>query len=259
MAKSKNIDAVWIDYKQTKNPVAKEEIINHYLHLVKYIASRLKVNYPAHVELGDLVSSGILGLLDAIDKFDLERGLKFETYAMSRIRGAIIDELRNLDWTPRSVRKKASDIENTYVKLQKEYGRVATNDEVASDLEINVSDLNITIAQVNNSAFLSLDEYISVGNDRENINRLAIIEDEKAEKPDIELHKQQVKDILGRSIDELPKKIKQMVALYYFENLNLKEIGEVLGVSESRVCQIHSQAMLILRGKLKNFHQELRT
>jgi len=258
MAKTKNIDEVWVDYKQTKNSIAKEEIINHYLHLVKYIASRLKVNYPAHVELGDLVSSGILGMLDAIDKFDLERGLKFETYAMSRIRGAIIDELRNLDWAPRSVRKKASDIENTYVKLQKEFGRVATENEVADDLDINVSELNITISQVNNSAFLSLDEYISIGSDRENINRLAIIEDEKAEKPDFELHKQQVKDILGKCIEELPKKIKQMVALYYFENLNLKEIGEVLGVSESRVCQIHSQAMLMLRGKLKNFHQELK-
>jgi RNA polymerase sigma factor for flagellar operon FliA len=253
-----DIVGIWKQYKQHKDAPTKERIVLHYLHLVKYIASRLKVHFPPQVELDDLMSSGIIGLLDAIEKFDVDRGLKFETYAMARIRGAIIDELRNLDWAPRSVRKKEHELETAYDKLERELGRVATDEELARFLHIDQAELHGLFGQINTSIFLSLDDLVSMGgNDADTTRRINLLKSHDRNNPDLLLHLRQVQEILGKAIDSLPEKIKQMISLYYYEDLNLKEIGEVLGISESRVCQIHSQGMLLLRNKLKKLKHEL--
>jgi RNA polymerase sigma factor for flagellar operon FliA len=255
-----DITATWKQYKTHHDAKAKERIVHHYLHLVKYIASRLKIHFPPQVELDDLMSSGIIGLLDAIEKFDLGRGLKFETYAMARIRGAIIDELRNLDWAPRSVRKKEHELETAYTKLERELGRVATDEEVARDLHIDMDELQGLFSQISTSVFLSLDDLVSMGgSDADTTRRINLLKTSDRHHPDLMLHLRQVQEILGKAIDSLPEKIKQMISLYYYEDLNLKEIGEVLGISESRVCQIHSQGMLLLRHKLKKLKTELLT
>jgi RNA polymerase sigma factor for flagellar operon FliA len=256
--KAEDLTAVWRQYKGTKDARAKERIVNHYLHLVKYIAGRLKVHFPPQVDVNDLVSSGIIGLLDAIEKFDVDRGLKFETYAMARIRGAIIDELRNLDWAPRSVRKREHELEDAYAVLERKLGRTATDEEVAKELAVGVEELHELFAQINTSVFMSLDDLVSLGgSDADTTRRLSLIKGHDRQDPDLLVHLRQVREILGRAIDGLPDKVKQMVSLYYYEDLNLKEIGAVLGVSESRVCQIHSQAILLLRQKLKKLKHEL--
>ena len=257
MEKSEDITGLWGRFKKDNDQSAKEALIHHYLHLVKYIAGRLKINFPPQVEYDDLVSSGIIGLLDAIDKFDPDRGLKFETYAMTRVRGAIIDELRNLDWAPRSVRKKGHDLENTYVRLERELGRTATDGEVADAMGIGVQELHGLLSQLSTTAMTSLDDFISIGKDSDTTRRINTVESKAADSPDEVLHGRQVTEILAKAIDSLPEKIKIMISLYYYEDLNLKEIGEVLGVSESRVCQIHTQAMVMLRGKLDDLKNDL--
>lgn len=253
------IDTVilWRRFKGSSDRAAKEELVNRYLHLVKYIAGRLKVNFPPQVEYDDLMSSGIIGLLDAIEKFDPERGLKFETYAMSRIRGAIIDELRHLDWAPRSVRKKGHDLEETYRKLERELGRTATDSEVADAMNIDTSELHRLMGQLSSAVFMSLDDFVAIGKESDTVRRINTVEDDVRTHADELLHGKQVQKILGKAIDGLPEKVRLMISLYYFEDLNLKEIGEVLGVSESRVCQIHTQAMLQLRSKLDDLKHDL--
>ncbi len=241
---------MWKKYKRTKSPFLREEIVKKYLYLVKYVAGRVAVGLPPNVEFNDLVSYGILGLFDAISKYDVSQGNKFETYAVSRIRGSIMDELRKLDWAPRLLRKKAREIEKKCKELEEKLGRIATDDELAQALRISMDELNSIYSDLNSTAFLSLDEVWQNDDGNKPISRLQTIEDSLITNQLSYVNQSEVKDILANAIDELPEKEKLVIVLYYYENLTLREIGEMLDVSESRVCQIHTKVVLRLRAHL---------
>jgi len=243
--------AVWEDFKATADPAARERLILHYSPLVKYVAGRVGVGLPPNIEQADLVSYGIFGLIDAIEKFDLERAIKFETYAISRIRGAIIDELRALDWIPRSVRSKAREVEKTYALLEAELHRTPSEPEVAERMGIPLGDLHHIFSQVSYVNVVALDELLSVGGEKgDKLSLGDTLEDHKAEDPVLAFEGEETKFLLARAIDQLPEREKIVVTLYYYEGLTLAEIGRVLGVTESRICQMHTKAVLQLRNKL---------
>lgn len=241
---------MWRKYKRTKSPVIREEIVKRYLYLVKYVAGRVAIGLPPNVEFNDLVSYGILGLFDAISKYDVSQGNKFETYAVSRIRGSIMDELRKLDWAPRLLRKKAREIDKKCKELEEKFGRIATDDELARALKISTDELNSIYSDLNSTTFLSLDEVWQNDDGNKPISRLQTIEDSLITNQFSYVHQSEVKEILAEAIDELPEKEKLVVILYYYENLTLREIGEILDVSESRVCQIHTKVVTRLRSHL---------
>lgn len=243
--------ALWRKYKKTKDPKLREQIVEKYLYLVKYVAGRTAINLPSNIDLGDLVSYGILGLFDAIEKYDVEQGNKFETYAVSRIRGSIMDELRKLDWAPRLLRKKAREVEKKYKELEEELGRVATDDELAQALNVSVKELNDIYSELSCTTFLSLDEVWENQNGNKAVSRMQSIEDTGTENQIDILHKEETKEIIAKALKELPEKEALVMVLYYYENLTLREIGQVLNVTESRVCQIHTKVILRLRGILK--------
>lgn len=241
---------LWKKYKNTKHKALREEIVKRYLYLVKYVAGRVAIGLPPNVEFNDLVSYGILGLFDAIDKYDISQGNKFETYAVSRIRGSIMDELRKLDWAPRLLRKKAREIEKKCRELEERLGRTPTDDDLARSLRISVDELNSIYSELNSTTFLSLDEVWQNDDGNKPISRLQTVEDSVMTNQFQFVHQNEVKELLASSIDELPEKEKLVVVLYYYENLTLREIGEILNVSESRVCQIHTKVVLRLRAHL---------
>ncbi len=248
---------MWKKYKRTKNAQLREEIVKKYLYLVKYVAGRVAVGLPPNVEFNDLVSYGILGLFDAITKYDVSQGNKFETYAVSRIRGSIMDELRKLDWAPRLLRKKAREIEKKCKELEEKFGRMATDDELAKALHMSTEELNSIYSDLNSTAFLSLDEVWQNEDGNKPISRLQTIEDSLITNQLSYVHQNEVKEILASALDELPEKEKLVIVLYYYENLTLREIGEMLDVSESRVCQIHTKVVLRLRAHLSRRVGEL--
>jgi RNA polymerase sigma factor for flagellar operon FliA len=217
---------------------------------VKYIAGRIAVSMPPTVEFDDLVSYGILGLIDAIDKFNPKQGSKFKTYATVRIRGAIFDELRLLDWVPRSIRQKSKELEEVYTRLEHQLGRAATDEEVASALGITVEELEKLIVQVSGLSLSSLDDMWRIGDDSDEVSMMDTIESPPSKNPDALIEKEEIKKTLVEAINRLPEKEREVIALYYYEELTLKEIGEVLGVTESRVSQLHTKAILRLRGSL---------
>lgn len=241
---------MWKRYKRTKSLEQREEIIKKYLYLVKYVAGRVAIGLPPNVDFNDLVSYGILGLLDAINKYDVSQGNKFETYAVSRIRGSIMDELRKLDWAPRLLRKKAREIDRKCKELEEKYGRSATDDEVATALNISQSELNSVYSDLNSTTFLSLDEVWQNDDGNKPISRLQTVEDCLITNQFHYLQQAEVKAILAQAINQLPEKEKLVVVLYYYENLTLREIGEILDVSESRVCQIHTKVVTRMRASL---------
>lgn len=241
---------LWKKYKRTKNRALREEIVKRYLYLVKYVAGRVAIGLPPNVEFNDLVSYGILGLFDAITKYDVTQGNKFETYAVSRIRGSIMDELRKLDWAPRLLRKKAREIEKKSRELEEKLGRAPQDDDLARGLKISVDELNNIYSELNSTTFLSLDEVWQNDEGNKPISRLQTIEDSIHSNQFQFVHQNEVKELLAGSIDELPEREKLVIVLYYYENLTLREIGEVLNVSESRVCQIHTKVVLRLRSQL---------
>lgn len=243
--------ALWRKYKKTKDPKLREEIIEKYLYLVKYVAGRTAINLPSNIDLGDLVSYGILGLFDAIEKYDVEQGNKFETYAVSRIRGAIMDELRKLDWAPRLLRKKAREVEKKCRELEDKLGRVATDEELATAMNVTIDDLNNIYSELSATTFLSLDEVWENDNGNKAMTRMQSIEDTMNVNQLDFLQKQEAKEIIGRALKELPEKEQLIMVLYYYENLTLREIGQVLNVTESRICQIHTKVVLRLRSILK--------
>jgi RNA polymerase sigma factor FliA len=245
------IAVLWREYKANKQESLRERLILHYSPLVKYVAGRVGVGLPPNIEQADLVSYGIFGLIDAIEKFDLERAIKFETYAISRIKGAIIDELRSIDWIPRSVRYKAREVEKAYAALEAKLHRSPTETEVAEELGIKLEDLHAIFSQVSFVNVVALDELLSSGGEKgDKLSLVDTLEDTKAEDPVAAFETEETKYLLAKAINTLPEREKIVVTLYYYEGLTLAEIGQVLGVTESRICQMHTKAVLQLRGKL---------
>jgi len=244
---------LWRRYKEEGDDTARERLVVAYSPMVKFVAGRLGAGLPSHVEDADLISYGLVGLIGAIERFDPERGIKFETFAMTRIRGSIIDELRSLDWVPRSVRSRAREIEEANSKLEHELGRAPTDAELAERLNVTEEELQESLLQISNSLILALEElWMTPDASGDKVSLLDTIEDESAPDPQAALDTSEVKDRLQEAIQDLPERETLVVALYYFENLTLREIGEVLGVTESRVSQLHSKAVLRLRSRLKS-------
>lgn len=230
---------------------ARQDLVRKFARLVKYVAGRMAIGLPHYVEFNDLVSAGLLGLIQAIDNFDHRRGIKFETYAIPRIRGAILDELRSQDWFPRSLRRKAKQIEEAYVKLEARLGRAATDDELAEALGIDVAELDSLLGEVAVAAIMSLDADTSPEDSEQSTNLGEYLADPKAEDMERNLAAQEMRELIALRMAELPEKEQLVLVLYYYEELTLKEIGEILDVTESRVCQIHTKAILRLRGKIE--------
>jgi RNA polymerase sigma factor FliA len=244
---------VWHAYKSTEEPEARERLILHYAPLVKYVASRVATGLPASVDQADLVSYGMFGLIDALKKFEPGRGNKFETYAIPRIRGAIIDELRAMDWVPRSVRFKQREIEKALADLESMLKRQPTERELAERLGMSLPELHEVITQISFVSVLALDETVSVGADRgEKVSLVDTLAD-KGFDPSTGVESQETRGLLAAAINELSEREKIVVTLYYFEGLTLAEIGDILGVTESRVCQIHTKAVGVLRGQMTEY------
>jgi len=242
---------LWDSFKGDESDAAREKLILHYAPLVKYVASRVATGLPSSVEQADLVSYGVFGLIDALHKFEPGRGNKFETYAIPRIRGAIIDELRAMDWVPRSVRFKAREIEKAHAALETNLKREPTEKEVAKHLGMSLVELHDVITQISFVSVLALDEVISVGGDRsETVTVLDTLADMGTGDLASGMEGQETRVLLATAINSLSEREKLVVTLYYFEGLTLAEIGGILGVTESRVCQIHTKAVGSLRGHL---------
>jgi RNA polymerase sigma factor for flagellar operon FliA len=250
------IEELWADYKATSSREARDRLIVHYSPLVKYVAGRVSVGLPQHIEQSDLVSYGIFGLIDAIDKFDTDRNIKFETYAIARIKGAIIDELRSIDWVPRSVRAKARSVEKAYAKLEAQLLRTPSDQEVADELGITEEDLHGIFNQISFVGLVALDEVLSGSGDRGESTTLGDTIPDKGEGPVAAFEVEEMKQILASAINRLGDREKIVLTLYYYEGLTLAEIGEVLGVTESRVCQIHTKAVLQLRARMSEPERE---
>jgi RNA polymerase sigma factor for flagellar operon FliA len=251
--KAIELQDLWRRFKSTGDERARERLVVAYSPLVKYVAGRMSSGLPAHVEEADLISYGLVGLISAIARFDLSRDIKFETYAIPRIRGAIIDELRSLDWVPRSVRAKAREIERVNQKLEARLQRAPTDEEMAAELEMPVDDFQEALLQISNSTIVALDELWSVSDSSgDQVSLLDTIPDRDAPDPETIVDQGELRDRIADAIAALPEREKLVVALYYYENLTLREIGEVLGVTESRVSQLHTKAVLRLRSKLSH-------
>ena len=245
------IEQIWADYKSAATREARDRLIVHYSPLVKYVAGRVSVGLPQNIEQADLVSYGIFGLIDAIDKFDPGRGFKFETYAIARIKGAIIDELRSIDWVPRSVRAKSRAVEKAYAKLEAALLRTPTDAEVASEMGISEDELHTIFNQISFVGLVALDEMLSgSGGERGESTTLGETIPDKREGPVAAFEVDEMKQILATAINRLGDREKIVLTLYYYEGLTLAEIGDVLGVTESRVCQIHTKAVLQLRSRM---------
>lgn len=249
---------LWGRYKTYKDMQAREEIILLYVPLVKFVAGRLAIGLPANVDRDDLYSYGIFGLMDAIEKFELERGLKFETYAIARIRGSILDGLRAMDWVPASIRQKSKELERAYVQFSMKHGREASDDEACQLLGLTKEEFHKLVTDVRATTLLSLDEYFSGDQAKGTPMRLIdTLEDASIEDPNLGLEFEELKTTLAKAIDRLPDKERTVIALYYYEGLTLKEIGSVLSLSESRISQLHTKAVLRLRGQLSRHKKQI--
>ncbi|MFL5780916.1 MAG: RNA polymerase sigma factor WhiG [Thermoleophilaceae bacterium] len=251
--KAVELKELWRRYKDTGDGRAREQLVLAFSPLVKYVAGRMSTGLPAHVEEADLISYGLLGLISAIERFDPSREIKFETFAMTRIKGSIIDELRSLDWVPRSVRAKAREIEKANAKLEHQLHRAPTDAEVAAELEMSIEDFQDALTRISNSSVVALDELWTLSDaSGDQVSLLDTIQDPDAVDPAAALDVTETKDRLAEAIARLPEREKLVVALYYYENLTLREIGEVLGVTESRVSQLHTKAVLRLKSALQS-------
>ena len=244
------VQAWWERYRDTGDPEVREQLILHYAPLVKYVAGRVAVGMPPNVEHSDLVSYGIFGLMDAIEKFDLDKGYKFETYAITRIKGAIIDELRSVDWVPRSVRAKARRIEAAVSRLESELHRSPTDEELAAAVDMTLDELEDTLAKMSLTSVAALDEVLDVGEGGDRISLVDTLQDLTTVMPEESLDDQETKQMLRAAIGRLSEREQTVLGLYYFEGMTLAQVGEVLGVTESRICQIHTKAVMSLRAKL---------
>jgi RNA polymerase sigma factor FliA len=229
---------LWREYRRTGTKELRDRLIVMYSPLVKYVAGRLGSGLPAHVDEGDLVSYGLLGLIGAIERYDPERDIKFETYAIARIRGSIIDELRALDWVPRSVRSRAREIERAIATLEAKLGRAPTDEEISAKVGITIDELEESLTDIARSSIAALDELWSVSGEGDQVSLLDTLDETE------------LREILGDAISRLPEREKLVITLYYYEELTLREIGEVLGVTESRISQLHTKAILRLKARL---------
>jgi RNA polymerase sigma factor FliA len=242
---------LWRRYRQSGDERARERLVVAYSPLVKYVAGRMASGLPAHVEEADLISYGLIGLISAIERFEIEREIKFETYAIPRIRGAIIDELRALDWVPRSVRARAREIERANVKLENKLQRPPSDEEMARELGVSAEEFQEMLVKISNSTVVALDELWAVSDaSGDQVSLLDTLHDPDAPDPERIVDATELKDRVADAIARLPEREKLVIALYYYENLTLREIGEVLGVTESRVSQLHTKAVLRLRSHL---------
>ena len=247
-----DVVSMWAVFKESGDRTARERLILHYAPLVTMVAGRVGAGLPSTVEQADLVSYGMFGLIDAIEKYDAERAVKFETYASARIRGAIIDELRAMDWIPRSVRTKARAVDRAYAELEGELRRQPTEHEVADRLEMGVGELRAIFTQLSTVNVAALDELLGAGSERgDSVSLLDTLEDHHAVDPAATVEVAETKVLLARAIERLGEREKIVLVLYYYEGMTLAEIGRVLGVTESRISQMHTAAMLRLRTSLQ--------
>jgi len=251
VSRADDTQSLWLEYRRTGDQGIRDRLILTYAPLVKYVAGRLGSGLPAHVDEGDLVSYGLLGLMGAIERYEPDRDVKFETYAIARIKGAIIDELRAMDWVPRSVRSRAREIERAIAELEAKLGTAPTDEQIAAKVGITVEELEESLAEIARSSIAALDELWTVsGGDGDQIALIDTIEDADAPDPQRSLSQTEMKEAIADAIARLPEREKLVVTLYYYEELTLREIGEVLGVTESRVSQLHTKAILRLKARL---------
>src|SRR4249920_2816653 len=245
------MQSLWLEYRRSRDQHLRDRLIVNYAPLVKYVAGRLGSGLPAHVDEGDLVSYGLLGLIGAIERYDPERDVKFETYAIARIKGSIIDELRSMDWVPRSVRARARDIERTIAQLESKLTRVPTDEEIAAALGITEDEFQDSLLEISRTSIAALDElWASSSTGGDPVALIDTIPDTGAAEPQSAMAHTELREALGEAIARLPEREKLVVTLYYYEELTLREIGEVLGVTESRVSQLHTKAVLRLKARL---------
>lgn len=238
---------LWEKFIKTKDPKIKEQLIIKYMPLVKLVAGRMAIYFGGNVEYDDLVSYGSIGLLDAIEKFDSQKGVKFETYAYTRIKGAIIDCVRNQDFLPRSIRQKAKEIEKAYVEIERE-GKTPTDHEVAKRVGISVDELQKLQERISSGMIISLDGFLEQNYE----SKIGGLEDFVSQ-PEHFIENEELKEVLRQQIDNLMENERMVIVLYYYEELSIKEIAKVLGVSESRVSQLHTRALLKLRSALQKY------
>jgi len=247
-----DLEALWTDYKDHGNQASRDKLLAEYTPLVRYTAQRMSINLPKSVQLGDLIGAGVMGLIKAVESFDSGREVKFETYATHKIRGAILDDLREQDWIPRSIRQKARMIKNAYTELEKEIGRTPYDNEVAEHLNLEPAEFEDLLSEVAPTTIISLNEVMSDNyGESTNVALIDTIEDTSVINPLDRLGMEEAKKILAGALMALPENERQVIALYHYEEMTLKEIGVAMNLTEGRVSQIHSKAMLKLKAKLQ--------
>jgi RNA polymerase sigma factor for flagellar operon FliA len=248
----KTEDELWVEWAKKKDPKIRDFFIRQYAPLVKYVAGKVAAGMPHNVEFDDLVSCGTFGLLDAINKFDTSKAVKFKTYAVTRIRGAIFDEMRSTDWVPRSVRSKIREVEEAVGSLESQLGRPATDSEVANYLKVDESEYLKTIMKISGTSVLSLNDVWFSGDENDKSSIGETVMGPESLNPDVIVERNEIRKLISEVIQQLPDKEKKIIVLYHYEDLTLKEIGQVLDITESRVSQLHTKAMLRIRSKLTN-------
>ena len=252
LLQNKSEAELWTLFKENRDPKIRDMFVKQYAPLVKYVAGKVAMGMPHNVEFDDLVGFGVFGLFDAIKKFDPDKHVKFKTYAVTRIRGAIFDELRSIDWVPRSVRQKSREIEDTIHRLESTLGRAASDQELANEMRMTTKEFQKTMMKISGTSILSLNDVWYTGDDNDKVSIVDSIESPSSLNPDIIVEKGEIKRVIIQAITELPEKEKKVLVLYYYEDLTLKEIGKILEVTESRISQLHTKAIMRLRSKLTN-------
>jgi RNA polymerase sigma factor for flagellar operon FliA len=246
VSQASEVHRLWEEYSTNKNSVIRDKLVEHYLSLVKMVAGRVAISLPQYVDKDDLTGNGFLGLIEAIDRYDFSRGIKFETYAVARIRGAILDSLRAQDWIPTTVRQKARQYEQTLTNLENSLGRSATDEEISEALNISVQQLHSLLNTINGCTLIPLEDYIKVE-----------VPTHSDANPSQYLEEAEIKDTLAKAIEKLSEKERLVVTLYYYEGLTLKEISLILKLTEARISQLHTKAIFRLRGALSRVKANL--
>jgi RNA polymerase sigma factor for flagellar operon FliA len=248
---AEDVTELWRTFRRTGDQALRDRLILMYAPIVKYVAGRLGSGLPAHVDEGDLVSYGLLGLISAIERYDPDRDVKFETYAIARIKGSILDELRALDWVPRSVRSRARQIERAMSELEAKLGHAPSDEELAKKVGVSVEELEDSLTDISRSSIAALDELWTIsGSGGDQVALIVTIEDTQGPEPQSAFAQTELREMVADAITSLPEREKLVITLYYYEDLTLREIGEVLGVTESRVSQLHTKAILRLKARL---------